>query len=111
MRGTGAPRAEAFAGAATALTSVICDPASVDAMPTARIECDGPDNQFVLLDRLNALVHEMATRHLLFSYLAVRIAGHRLTATAWGWPPDGARHELAAEQTCPAFPASKSVPA
>ncbi|BAP87530.1 putative uncharacterized protein [Burkholderiales bacterium GJ-E10] len=84
VRGTGATMAEAFAGAATALTAVVCDPAAVGAAETTRIECTAPDDELLLLDWLNALIYEMATRRLLFSRFAVRITGHRLRATAWG---------------------------
>ena len=97
VRGRGATVAEAFAGAATALTAVICDPEAVGASETVRIACAAPDDELLLLDWLNALIYEMATRHLLFSRFAVRIAGHRLTATAWGEPVDVARHQPAAE--------------
>lgn len=97
VRGTGATLAEAFAGAATALTAVICDPAHVGSGETARIECEAPDDELLLLDWLNALIYEMATRHLLFSRFDVSIAGQRLSATAWGEPIDVARHQPAAE--------------
>ncbi len=97
VRGRGATVAEAFAGAATALTAVICDPEHVGTGETVRIACAAPDDELLLLDWLNALIYEMATRHLLFSRFAVRIAGHRLTATAWGEPVDVARHQPAAE--------------
>ena len=97
VRGTGATLAEAFAGAATALTSVSCDPALVGAGESLRIECEAPDDELLLVDWLNALIYEMATRHLLFSRFAVSIAGHRLSATAWGEPVDVARHQPAAE--------------
>lgn len=97
VRGTGATLAEAFAGAATALTSVICDPALVGAGESLRIECEAPDDELLLLDWLHALIYEMATRHLLFSRFAVSIADHRLSATAWGEPVDVARHQPAAE--------------
>ena len=49
------------------------------------------------MDWLNALVYEMATRHLLFNRYTVQIDGTRLTATAWGEPLDIARHQPAVE--------------
>lgn len=97
VRGMGATLAEAFEGAAMAMTSVICDPAQVQAREAVAIECSAPDNELLLVDWLNALVYETATRHLLFSRFDVRIVGHRLTATAWGEPVDVARHQPAAE--------------
>lgn len=97
VRGTGGSLAEAFAGAATALTAVICDPAKVGSGETARIECAAPDDELLLVDWLNALIYEMATRRLLFSHFEVSIENHRLQATAWGEPVDVARHQPAAE--------------
>lgn len=97
VRGTGDTLAEAFAGAATALTAVICDPQKVGAGAAVRIECAAPDDELLLVDWLNALVYAMATRHLLFSRFDVSIADHRLGATAWGEPLDVARHQPAAE--------------
>ncbi len=97
VRGMGSTLAEAFAGAATALTAVICDPTKVGAGETARIECAAPDGELLLVDWLNALIYEMAMRHLLFARFDVSIEDHRLSATAWGEPVDVARHQPAAE--------------
>lgn len=97
VRGLGATLAEAFAGAALALTAVICDPAKVGAGATVTIECAAPDDELLLVDWLNALVYEMATRHLLFGRFEVAIENHRLRATAWGEAVDAARHQPAAE--------------
>jgi SHS2 domain-containing protein len=97
VRGYGATLAEAFAGAALAMASVICPAEKVGAGETAHIECAAPDDELLLVDWLNALVYEMATRHLLFAHFDVHIADHRLEATAWGEPVDVARHQPAAE--------------
>jgi SHS2 domain-containing protein len=97
VRGTGNTLAEAFAGAATALTAVICDPATVGAGETATFECAAPDDELLLVDWLNALIYAMATRRLLFSRFEVSIENHRLWATAWGEPVNVARHQPAAE--------------
>ena len=97
VRGIGNTLAEAFAGAATALTAAICDPQDVGAGETVLIECEAPDHELLLVDWLNALVYEMATRHMLFSRFALSIADHRLQATAWGEALDIARHRPAAE--------------
>lgn len=95
--GIGATLAEAFAEAATALTSVICDPATVTPEQAVAIECSAPDAELLLVDWLNALVLEMATRNLLFSRFEVTIEGERLRATAWGEPVEVGRHQPAAE--------------
>jgi SHS2 domain-containing protein len=97
VRGYGDTLAEAFAGAATALTAAICDPAKVGAGETVRIECAADDHELLLVDWLNALIYEMATRHLLFGRFEVDIEGRRLEAYARGEPVDAARHQPAAE--------------
>jgi SHS2 domain-containing protein len=105
IRGIGATIDEAFAGAALALTAVICDPAMVAARQSLEIECAAPDIEVLLIDWLNALIYEMATRKLLFSRFDVAIAlsiapeveDHTLHATAWGEPIDVPRHRPAAE--------------
>jgi tRNA nucleotidyltransferase (CCA-adding enzyme) len=51
----------------------------------------------LLVDWLNALILEMAARHMLFSRFEVSLDGHRLNATAWGEPIDLGRHQPAVE--------------
>jgi len=97
VRGTGATLAEAFAGAATALTAVICDPCTVQPREAVQIACAAPDLELLLVDWLNVLVFEMATRHMLFSRFEVTIAEGRLAALAWGETVDAGRHQPAAE--------------
>ncbi|WEN41480.1 Protein archease [Thauera sp. GDN1] len=101
VRGTGATVDEAFAGAALAMIAAICDPATVAAREPVAIECTAPDLELLLLDWLNALVFEMATRRMLFARFELAIApadgGPRLRATAWGEPVEVARHQPAAE--------------
>jgi SHS2 domain-containing protein len=97
VRGTGLSQAEAYAGAALAMMAVICEPASIVPRESVQIECAAPDPELLLVDWLNALVYEMATRHLLFGLFDVAIEGNRLRATAWGEPVDVERHRPAAE--------------
>ncbi len=97
VRGRGATLAEAFSGAATALTAAICDPARVAAREAVSIECTAPDEELLLVDWLNALVYEMATRRMLFSRFEVSIENRHLRASAWGEAVDVARHRPAAE--------------
>jgi SHS2 domain-containing protein len=80
-----------------AMTAAICDPAKVGAGDTVKIACAAPDEEMLLVDWLNALVFEMATRRMLFSRFDVTMENHHLTATAWGEPLDVARHQPAAE--------------
>lgn len=101
VRGTGDTLAEAFAGAAMAMSAVICDPAVVVAREPVGIACAAPDPELLLVDWLNALVFQMATRRMLFSRFELTVeadaGGCRLAATVWGEPVDVARHQPAAE--------------
>jgi tRNA nucleotidyltransferase (CCA-adding enzyme) len=51
----------------------------------------------LLVDWLNALILEMAARHMLFSRFEVSLDGHRLHATAWGEAVDVEKHQPAVE--------------
>lgn len=97
VRGRGATRAEAFEQAALALTAVITDPAEIICREEVNIACVAPDEELLLMDWLNALVYEMATRRILFGRFQVAIAGSSLEGRAWGEPVDVARHEPAVE--------------
>ena len=97
VRGIGSTKEAAFEGAARAMTAVITDPDSVVPAQEVAIACEAPDDELLLVDWLNALVYEMATRKMLFSRFAVRINGHALHATAWGEPIEVARHQPAVE--------------
>lgn len=97
VSGRGATLGDAFAGAATAMTAAICDPVRVAPRIAVTIECAAADAEILLVDWLNAVVYEMATRHMLFSRFDVSIEDLRLHATAWGEPVDPQRHRPAAE--------------
>jgi len=97
VRGIGATKDEAFEQAALAMTAAITDPAGLNPTETVEIECDAPDDELLLVDWLNALIYEMATRRLLFGRFEVHLNGERLTAQAWGERVDVARHQPAVE--------------
>ena len=97
VRGIGASKAEAFEQAALALTAVITDPQALSPGEKVEITCEDADDELLLVDWLNALVYEMATRKLLFGRFEVRLTGHRLDGRAWGEKIDVARHQPAVE--------------
>ncbi len=97
VAGFGASPAEAFEQAALALTAIICDPAAVHPEQAVAIDCEEPDLELLFVDWLNALIYEMAVRHMLFSRFHVRLEGPRLRGEAWGEPLDVGRHEPAVE--------------
>jgi tRNA nucleotidyltransferase (CCA-adding enzyme) len=97
VAGYGRTPEEALEQAALALTAILCDPATVAASKRVKIQCEAPDLELLLVDWLNALIYEMATRHLLFSRFRVQLDGGRLQGEAWGEPVDRARHQPAVE--------------
>jgi len=95
VRGYGVSPDEAFAQAALAMTAVVTDPATVKPAVAVAITCEAPDLELLLVDWLNALIFEMATRKMLFACFAARIEGVALRGEAWGETMDRARHPLA----------------
>lgn len=97
VRGVGATAERAFEQAAVALTSLITDPARVAAERTVEIACRADDLETLLVEFLDALIFELATRKLLCARCEVRIEGNELRARAHGERLDVARHEPAVE--------------
>jgi len=97
VRGLGATIEEAFEQAALALTAVIADPAAVPPGEMIRLSCAAPDAELLLVDWLNGLIYEMATRNMLFSRFVVQLDDGRLADQAWGEALEVARHHPAVE--------------
>ena len=97
VRGIGLTLEEAFEQAALALTAAIADPAEVATGEMIELSCEAPDVELLLVDWLNRLIYEMATRNMLFSHFVVHLQGNRLTAQVWGEALETARHRPAVE--------------
>jgi len=97
VRGIGASKEEAFEQAGLALTAVITDVNSVEAKDLVKIECEAPNDELLLVDWLNAIVYEMATRKMLFGRFHAHIDGNRLQGSMWGQMVDVAKHQPAVE--------------
>jgi tRNA nucleotidyltransferase (CCA-adding enzyme) len=97
VRGIGPTKEAAFEQVALALTGVVTDVASVRQEVPVRIVCDATADDLLLVEWLNALVYEMATRRMLFGAFVVDIEDACLRATAWGEAVDRVRHEPAVE--------------
>ncbi len=97
VRGIAASKEEAFVQAALALSAVITEPARIAAREAVLICCEAPDDELLLADWLNALIFEMATRHMLFSRFSISLVPGKLSATAWGEPLDPGKHQPAVE--------------
>ena len=97
VRGIGNSKAAAFEQAAMAVTALVTDPQSVRAEILVRIECQAPDDELLLVEWLNGIIFEMATRKMLFARFAVDLDGNRLSGTAWGEAIDLTRHDAVVE--------------
>ena len=110
VRGIGATRDAAFEQAALAMTAAITDLSAVAPRTQIEVTCQDADQELLFADWLNALVYEMATRHMLFSRFKVHIDGPRLSAIAEGEPIDLARHHPAVEVKGATFTQLKVAP-
>ena len=97
VRGIGPTRASAFEQAARALEMAVTDPERIAPLVSVEVTCEAPDDRFLLVDWLNALIYEMSTRRMVFGRFAVTIEGARLHGQAWGEPVDPMRHRPAVE--------------
>ena len=97
VRGIGHSVAEAFEQAALALIAVVAAPETVRSETSVDITCQGGGTEDLLVAWLNAVVFEMAVRHMLFGSFRVRIEGGALVATASGERIDPVRHEPVVE--------------
>jgi SHS2 domain-containing protein len=97
VRGYGVTLAQAFEQAALALAAAITDLRTIGTTTAVEIRCEAPDDELLLVDWLNALIYEMATRNVCFARFRVELDGLRLHGTAWGEAVDVARHDLAVE--------------
>ena len=97
IRGIGHSIEEAFEQAALALTAVVVPPDAVRLETTVDVTCRGGEAEDLLVDFLNALVFEMATRRMLFGRFRVRLHDGELTAAATGELVEPVRHEPAVE--------------
>lgn len=97
IRGIGPTKADAFVQAAIALTAVITEPASILPIHSVPLDCRAPTDELLLLDWLNALIHEMAARRMLFREFAVELQPGRLHGWARGEMINPARYHPAVE--------------
>ena len=97
VRGRGRTLEEAFEQVAMAMTAVITEPERIQPQQEIKISCTAPDQELLLVDWLNALVYEMATRKMLFSRFEITLQEQQLTGRAWGEKIDISRHQPTVE--------------
>ncbi len=97
LRAAAPTREGLFEAMGEALTAVVTDPASVRLERQIEIHCEAPDGALLLVDWLNALIYEMATRRMLFGKWRVVMDGDRLDALVEGEVVNRARHRPVVE--------------
>ena len=97
VRGIGNTLAEAFEQAALAMSAIVTNLSHIEPKQAIDVACEDPDQELLLVDWLNALIFETATRKILFSRFEVTIEDGQLTARAWGELINIARHQPAVE--------------
>jgi len=97
LRAEAATREGLFEAMAEALTAIVTEPAKVRQNETITIRCEAPDDALLLVDWLNALIFEMATRGMLFGGWWVELDGQKLTGLVKGERVDRQRHQPVVE--------------
>ncbi len=97
LRAAAPTRETLFELMGAALTAIITEPQSVRCIDVVEISCEAPDNALLLVDWLNALIFEMATRRMIFGAWDVELNGNRLDARISGELVDRERHQPAVE--------------
>jgi len=67
-----------------ALVALTTELSEVSAAERVQISVTAPDEEQLLVEWLDAVIYEMATRHMVFCRFEVRIEGGRLEGTLWG---------------------------
>jgi len=97
VRGWGNDVVAAFEQAALATTAIVVDPSLIRLETSVDISCEAESLEDLLVEWLNAIIFEMATRQMVFGSFLVRIDEHRLTASARGERLDPDRHDAGVE--------------
>jgi tRNA nucleotidyltransferase (CCA-adding enzyme) len=97
LRAVAKTREALFETMGKALTAVVTDPASVHAVEAISISCEAPDDALLLVDWLNALIFEMATRGMVFGRWHVELSGQKLESRVEGEVVDRLRHQPVVE--------------
>ena len=97
IRGYGSSLPEAFTQAALAMSGVVTDLDKINPVETVTVECEAPESDLLLVDWLNEIVYQMATRNMLFGRFEVEIVDHKLRARLYGEATNPDKHQPAVE--------------
>lgn len=94
---------EAFAEAALGLTAIVTEPERIDCTNSVTIKVKAENTEMLFVNWLNAVIYEMATRHMLFGKFEVEIDDLRLSAKIWGERVDLKKHSPVVEPKAVTF--------
>ena len=97
VRGIGATKSDAFEEVSLALTAVVSELDTIDALDPLEITCEAENDDMLLVEWLSRLVYEMSTRRMLFSRFDIYVGEKQLKARIWGEPIDPEKHQPAVE--------------
>ena len=97
IRGLGQTRQAALEQAALALTALTVDLHTIEPASCVTVACDETDPELLLVAWLNAILFEMATRHMVFGRFQVELRPVGLRGQLWGEALDPVRHQPSTE--------------
>ncbi len=97
VRGIGATKSDAFEQVSLALTAVVANPETIEALEPLEVTCEAENDEMLLVEWLNRLVYEMSTRRMLFSRFDIYVGDKLLKARIWGEAIDPEKHQPAVE--------------
>jgi len=97
LRAVAETREGLFEAMGEALTAIITERAGVRPVETVTVRCEAPSDSLLLVDWLNALVFEMATRGMIFGSWHVELDGQKLEGRLEGEVVDRLRHQPVVE--------------
>ena len=97
LRAVSETREGLFAAMGEALTAIITEPEGVQPVETITVRCEAPGDALLLVDWLNALIFEMATRGMIFGSWHVVLDGQKLEGCVKGEAVDRLRHQPVVE--------------
>lgn len=97
IRGLGRTRQAALQQAALALTALTVDLDAIEPRTCVTVICEETDPELLLVAWLNAVLFEMATRHMVFGRFNVDLKSEGLRAELWGEALDSIRHQPSTE--------------
>src|SRR4030042_5075274 len=92
IKATAESLSEAFQDAAVGLTAIIAEPKKIECADEVEINLVSDNTEMLFYDWLNAVIYEIATRHMLFGRFEVEIDDLKLSAKMWGEKIDFQKH-------------------